>query len=287
MSCDADNLLGCFTELEIAAGVPSLVYGRSSGYLDEEESHGEQEMARSSAIDRNKESEAIRMLAGLEDKSAMREVLYRKVLSDSVDYMIMRYAKKEDLPAQYIKIVKEENCLGILIRGFLKRVAGLPLDTRLVGEIDNLILTIKENSSREIVYDRVGRIQSFIHGKVNAAQGFGAHIKLPAMHMRNLLSACRLNLNIEEINGRDGGYLLDIAVKSIGAAERESVSPLKLMRLPVKNYIPYWRVRHMKGLSHYAEIRTRGVLSALMMVSDALPFDEFLKGLINAYSRRN
>lgn len=117
MSCDADNLLGCFTELEIAAGVPSLVYGRSSGYLDEEKILDDGARARGNSIDRNKESEAMRLLAGLEDKSAMRKVLYRKVLSNSIDYMIMRYAKKEELPVQYLKLVKEGSCLSILIRG--------------------------------------------------------------------------------------------------------------------------------------------------------------------------
>mgnify|MGYP000184984690 CR=1 FL=1 len=127
----------------------------------------------------------------------------RKLLDDNIDYFIYRYCKSESLKNEYIVVVKKSNCLDVLIKGFFRTKCGYTLDVHLVTLIDEFLKEIYINSDLIIVYDRVGKIQKFIHNTVNSISGEGSNLRLSSIDMKELLSASRLHLNIHDLNNRD------------------------------------------------------------------------------------
>ena len=90
--------------------------------------------------------EAIKLIAGLNNKEQIQNKIIKKLFHDSLDYMINRYAIKESLPLEYVKIAQQDNCLDILIKGFLKKVGGYVLTSEIVDEINNKV-TVEESTS--------------------------------------------------------------------------------------------------------------------------------------------
>ena len=84
----------------------------------------------------------------------------------------------------------------------------------IVNEINSLLYTIYNNIEKNIVYERVKKIQKFIHEKADNNYGNNAHITLSPKAMRKLLSTARLHLNIFDARALEPKALMLIIEKS-------------------------------------------------------------------------
>ena len=139
---------------------------------------------------------ATKEISNCENNKQTRSKIIKLLLNNKIDDSIINYAKYEYLPERYINLSKDKNCLEILIKSFLKTHLFYSLTSDIINEINYLINSIYNNVELDIVYDRVKKIQKFIHEKADLKFGNNAFLKLSPKAMRKLLSTSRLHLNI-------------------------------------------------------------------------------------------
>lgn len=279
MSFDSHELLGMFTQDELDAGIDSLVFGANDG----EELRDSAE--RRQVWDEAKLADASKLVAGIRSQNLIRRKLFRKLIRDEVAYLILRYARKEELPNEYVRVVQQPDCLEVLIKGFLRKIGGFELTDDLVAEISRLVSELYVNDNLDIVYDRVQWIQAFIHEKIDLRHGPSAHMKLPAKAMKHLLSTSRLHLNVHEVRFRDYSYLVSIAEKSKRVSDNEYLNPQPYALAMGKRPTVHWRVRHMKAFNYFLKRETRVRLGELIALPDCLPIEEFRDKAIEIYGK--
>jgi hypothetical protein len=251
----------------------------------EQEEQEEQEDAEKKVLAqryKKKKSTAIKLIAGLNNKEQIQNKIIKKLFHDELDYMINRYAKKESLPIEYIKIAQQQNCLEILIKGFLKKDGEYVLTSEIIDEINSFIEIIYMNDDLEIVYQRVAKIQKFIHGKIDAKHGQDAHLNITVKHIRNLLSACRLHLNLYDFKYKDINSLIYIIDKSKEASDAEMINPTKVVIPKGKKYIKNWRVRHMKTLFYFTPIEKK--INKILHLKTDTSINQFKALILHIYS---
>ena len=227
--------------------------------------------------------EAIKLIAGLDNCAQIKNKLIKKIFHDNLDDMIIRYAEIESLPKEHVKIVKLNNCLEILIKGFFKKVGGFVLTSNLIDEIDSFIESIYINDDLKIVYERVSEIQRFIHENIDFKYGSNAHQKLPVKHIKNLLSASRLHLNIYDIKYMDSCPLILLIERSNEASTAEKINNKKISLPKGKKYIKNWRVRHMRPLLYFNYESVKIKIQNIYELDDKLPINEFKNNILDAY----
>lgn len=280
-----DDMRGYLTELEIESGVYSILYGKTE---DEdfpsytEEANGPHRGKHS--IDPASLKEGAKIIAGLENRKQIQQRLIHKLLRDETDYAITRYLVKEAVPAEYGRIVKTGACIETLVKGIFYKVCKIRRSDSLDIEIAELCGALKKNERLSIVYDRVGMIQKFVHLKVDEICGEGSHVAIPAKHMKNLLSVARLHLNLSDLRSRDESYSLYMDALSRSAADFEYSNP-KTTSLPAgKRFIPKWRVRHLKPLSHFYTRIVRQKIAGLRVLDEQLPLETYATAALAIYA---
>lgn len=274
MSYESSGIVGCLTELEIRVGVEALL--ETSGWGGRLSSR---EVRRASLL-----KEVAKLIAGLENKKQIKQRLICRVMRDNVDWAISRYFEYEAIPFDYLKIVRSGDCIETLIKGIFYKVCKIRRSDLLDIEVSELCEALKKNNSLSIVYDRVGIIQKFVHGKVDKFCGEGAHDLLPVKHMRNLLSVARLHLNISDIQSKDENYAVYMDSLSKLASDFEYFHPSNPTLLPGKRIIPKWRVRHLKPLSHFYRINACETIAELQGLSEKLPLEVFATKAFEIYA---
>lgn len=143
-------------------------------------------------------------------RSKIVKILFNMKIDDSISY----YAKYEYLPKNYVDLAKEKNCLETLIKSFLKTHLEYTLTSPLINEINSLLYIIYNNIEEDIVYERVKKIQKFIHEKADIKYGSNTYLQLSPKAMRELLSTARLHLNIFDAKALEPEILILIIEKS-------------------------------------------------------------------------
>lgn len=143
-------------------------------------------------------------------RSKIIKILFNIKIDDSISY----YAKYEYLPERYVNLAKEKNCLETLIKSFLKTHLEYTLTSPLINEINSLLYIIYNNIEEDIVYERVKKIQKFIHEKTDIKYGINAYLKLSPNAMRELLSTARLHLNIFDARALEPEILISLIERS-------------------------------------------------------------------------
>lgn len=136
------------------------------------------------------------------------------LLNMNIDNCISYYAKYEYLAERYVNLAKEKNCLETLIKSFLKTHLHYDLTSPIINDINSLLYKIYNNFNKDIVYNRVKKIQEFIHKKADTKYGCNAYLKLSPKAMRKLLSTSRLHLNIFDTKALEPEVLMSIIEKS-------------------------------------------------------------------------
>jgi cupin superfamily acireductone dioxygenase involved in methionine salvage len=155
----------------------------------------------------------IKQLSVCQSNIQIRNKIIKILLNTNIDNCISYYAKYEYLPEKYVRLAKENNCLETLIKSFLKAHLHYDITTSICTEINSLLYTIY-NVNEDIVYNRVKKIQKFIHEKADTKYGCNAYLKLSPKAMRKLLSTARLHLNIFDAKVLEAETLISIIEKS-------------------------------------------------------------------------
>lgn len=194
--------------------------------------------------------------------------------------MIKKYTQDEKLPNEYVNLAKQPNCIRILIKGFLKQKCKLDLTKELIEEIDELIQLLYLNFNLDIVYDRVGSIQEYIHTKIQEKNGKNSHFNLDQQDMKNLLSTARLHLNIYDIKNKSIDSLIDIIRKTNYFIECEYNEPSEPKYISsYSKFVPIWKAKKMKSLFNFSYL-DNSILKKLNILFDIninLPKNEFIK----------
>ncbi len=153
-------------------------------------------------------------IASCKNNKQIRSNVIRILLNMNIEDSISNYVKREYLPEKYANLAKERNCLETLIKIFLKENLDYSLTSDIINEINYLIDTIYKNIELDIVYNRVRKIQKFIHEKADLKLGNNASLKLPPEVMRKILSTSRLHLNILDSKELEIESFISIITKS-------------------------------------------------------------------------
>jgi len=260
LSNDSFDMRGSLTELELRSGVYEIMFSTCDD--GPEDDFDKASLALKPARNHAKEGDEARgdrlkngakLIAGLADTMQIRRRLTYKLLLENSDAAMERYLWKEGVPASYRSLVISDDCIGTLVRGMFYKVCRMRRSAELDQEIIALCDSVRKNPQHLIAYDRVGLIQRFVHGKVDAKFGEGAKSRLPIKHMRNLLSVARLHLSLHDLHSMDEDHILHLDELSTARAHVEYVSP-KVPELPSgKSFFPRWRVRHFRPLSYFYE----------------------------------
>lgn len=281
MSCDEGPFL---TETERAAGCSYR--GLDIEWKAELEAERNAEVAdrKERIINSALLKEAAKIIAGTENKKQIKNKLIHKLMLIGTDYAISNYFFKESIPPNYSEIVKSHDCIEVLIKGIFYKICKIKHSDSLDLQIMELCEALRRNDAYLIAYDRVGLVQKFIHRKVNEFCGEGSHEKIPTKHMRNLLSVSRLHLNISDLNTKDEGYSIYMDEISRSASNFEYVNP-RATELPAdKHFIPKWRVRHIKPLSHFCSGEKRRIISKIYALNEQLPLEEYTQVALEIYA---
>lgn len=240
--------------------------------------------------------QAAKAIAAETSVEKMKRKLIRLCHVDDLEYAMRRYAQHEDLPSEHVELCRRNNCLEILVKGILGKVAGIPITNGLAEEIGAVCQDIRVNANLDITYARVGLIQEFIHRKVQALVEENAHLTLPRKHMKNLLSAARLHLNIYDIKARDYNYLQSIRVASKTAVRlEEAYAGSKQPPYPrnvywdgssmQKQFDIKWRVRHMRPIEHYFKRRSRRAIEKIDALKPSINLARSRQRLTELYAK--
>lgn len=312
MSLDSGNLLGCYTELEIAAGVPSLVDSNSNSYLDEEELEASEISAnRESAnreidfltetYDKEKRKKLSEKIAGIDRPMDVKSIAIQALTSDNLDYTILRLGKRENVPESCLKYIKQKAIIQSMIKGFLSRYLNINLTSQLVEEINYLVSQLQVNAELETPYNRVTRLQNYIHNKARFTFGSDAHENLPRRQMGIILSCARANLSIFDLeNSEDKIVPFKLAQKNITEVPTKYFGFIFykcLMQSKIENlypkvtkpitgeYRPRWNVRFMKPISYYSSQETRKKIDRIISLDDSKPLMEIKRECVDIYSK--
>ncbi len=288
MSYSVNDLeLGMYTDFEKSFGLPFLVAFGNDEPLGETVG-----LDITKRIEEKYKINIIKIISGLNNNDQIKNKVIKTLFHENLDFLIYEYSKKENLPNEFIKIVKRKDGLQILIKGFLKKVCGYVLTLELIQEIDAFIDSIYLNFDLNIVYDRVGKIQRFIHKKIDERHGEDAHLNVNIKQIRNLLSASRLHLDLHDIMYQDINGLIYQIHQSKKMSDQERNNPREVILFEGKKHIPHWRVRHMKSLMHFNQPELGCKIYDILHLETNKPTEEFKYTIIsilsdNKYSIKN
>lgn len=255
-----------FTDLEMAAGIPDLVYGQDidTGSLDEDKntmlppqrdhqdilklySDEDNEIVSSFSLLKLK-SHFLNKILNCQSTSAIERYLKDEVKKLYIDRLALVYFKEEKLDCSLIKFAKSENCLEEILKNVLFKHSEIPFRDELQNSIKKEVEKI--HSSKLSTYYKTGMIQAFIHNTINDYYDTNAaHLLLSTDVMRTALSITRLNIFIYSILTKSQSDLAKEIAQAHEEAEREKQKNTDTRILNKKKYILNWKVRHLKPLN--------------------------------------
>lgn len=281
---------GGLTPEEHEAGVWSLLYGKSRGYLDDEEDEDFDDKSakvkkETMALEHSERyKRAVKLVGALSSNRDIKLELLRAVHHDSLRAAIGRYMAKEQLPKEYAALVERPECIQKLVEGIFYRVCKLKTDQALTDQIIVLSNAMRNNLNQLTAYDRVGLIQQFIHQHVDQNMGLGAARAIPVVPMKNALSAARLHLGVADLLHGSPAYILFMNSLSSAAMQHEYDEPRSSTASYGKRSWPRWRVRHMQPLSYFFQPTQRRLLLALEELNESLEKDQFMEKILQLYA---
>lgn len=308
MSLDYGDQLGCFTELEIASGIPNLVFGPNDVLTDEEYEQLEQKkIERKIELLRLNEKyteerkcflkKAISHLGSVPDIKAFT---IRELTTEEIKNLITRFGTKESVPTPYLQCLKDRNLIPSMIKSFLINVLDIYPSDQLISEINQLNDRLIFNRELETAYNRVSEIQKYIHNKARFVLGYNGHQNLPRNDVRLLLACSRVNLSILDLfspkqrkiprsifsqRGYIGPlrYYSYILYKTLYQSKIESSYP-SVKGVINGEYKSYWNVRFMKPISYYCSSNQRKKIENILSIDDSESISETITQCLKIYS---
>jgi len=268
------SISGSLTELERDAGVASLLSGPRCGSNRKDVGKSKEEAYK----------EAAKAIALLTSTRQVKHRLIHLLMKKGLDNAISRYCAYEKLPKVYQTVCRSADCVETLVRGMLYKVCRLEKHAALDAKIGEMAASLRENRDNLSAYDRVSIVQQFIHHRVDIALGEGAHTSLPVHHMQNSLSACRLHLLIIDLQSKHEAYAVYMEELSRIATNLERDRIESGSDAMADRVSPYWRIRHLKTLTHFIESGSRKRITRLREIDEDLPLEEFRREALGIYA---
>jgi len=265
------------TEDEINAGLYSLLCNNNEGTIKIEE------LTKLKMT--NLQKKVTKKIAGLRNKKLINIVTAQLVINFYIDVAIDSYQVKENLPFYYVDIAKEQNGLEYLFKNFFKNELSLKLNKELIKKINEFVDIIYFETENKIVYDRVKRIQHFIHKEVDELLWINKHLELNKISMKNFLSASRLHLEIKNLELLDVYSLIKLWKKQIKEIDKDLTNPSFPKLLKNQKYVKNWKTFnwHYNPLILYAPdgFRTVSTVQSFLNISTTQPINNQIKEIIN------
>lgn len=256
-----------------ASGFPVLPYYGISDNLVEKKFENEAEKT----IQKNKHAYQLAKLTS--HATTPRQYLnccIRIVTAKLMDSAIKRYCKVEELPSSLSLCLWDADNFNIILLQYINAL-GIENTMSRRKELDDLISKIIRNKEAFSVYERVGFIRSFL---TNAALIHPLNKDL----MRQVLSTSRLFLNVIDVKGREGDYLIEQKKRNFLLIENEEKTTLPSYR--GKRFIKNWKKRHLIELMAYASQYNRDAyfeLLALLESGQVLDLKEKVNDILMRY----
>lgn len=267
--------IGPLTDDERSAGLGGLIYGsgNQSDYS-----------VKKPAVQKN---ELVEIVAGLSKIEEVKDKAIRYILIHSLDEAIKGYALEENLSSEYIGIARQDNGLVILLKLFFKTKVHYQLTKKLVSEIKLFVEYVCTDKANDFVYNRVHKIQKFIHKKVEEKNGQNSHRGLDKHTMREILSTARLHLEITNLKYKNIVLLLELKEKitNLQTKELENLSKPKLLQ--GQKYVPLWRVNHIKSLIEYYPINSKGHITRVNNFDTSVSLNDYKQKVIKSIKLPN
>lgn len=195
----------------------------------------------------NKKRDLINIISETEFKNSILKYYLKNHIND----MVQQYNKTEKIQTSYLNIIYNKKCLLILIKSVLINNK-IILTEDIYTKLEKINEEIHSNKDANIIYDRVYKVQQFIHNIVEQHNGKNSQFKLNKKMMRELLSTVRLHLSIYELKTSKIDKILTIYKKTKKRMSEEYKNPTSNGVLPYKRFIPYWKLSKMKPLLDFA-----------------------------------
>ena len=231
------------------------------------------------------DADIIKLIAGLKTNVQIQNKVIKRLFLDNLDCMIGRYSKQQKLPYDYVKVAKQRNCLEILIKGFLKKNGNYILTSGIVREIDLFVEEIYLMDT-DIIYERVRKIQKFIHHKIDEKNGKNTHLALDSRTMKNLLSSARLHLNLEDIKSKDAESLSYLIKQSEYASREEKESPTEMLSSSGEIYTTKKKIKDIKSLIDFGYSEIAHKIYDISNLNINIPLNEFRATVIQIYNKK-
>ena len=186
----------------------------------------------------------IELTAGLATTSEIRNSIIKFLYFEQIDKQIQTYALKENLSKSFVNMAKEKQGLKILLKSFFKSKCNFVLDNILINNINFIVQQIYINTNNDIVYYRVSKIQQFIHKTIIEKNGFDTLLKMNKLDMANILSACRLHLEIMDFKYKNIKSILYQYNKTKKYKQKEYYISQQKYLLPNQKYVPRWKINN-------------------------------------------
>lgn len=290
-----DELRGMLTETElkyVGLGLAHNILFGNYELDDDDESIGGDTTSSGSltapsipAFDAARLKEAARIIAGVKSRSVIRAKLIHHLMLEETDAAIAAYFRRERIPIAYHAIVKQDDCIEILVRGIFYKVAMLPRKAALDAEVARLCTSLKANEDKLIAYERVGVLQRFVHEKLRLHGNASTVGRVRVEAMRCLLSVARLHLNLTDLQAHDPAYAVYMTEVSNARASLEYLNPSPPPPLvDGKHIYPRWRVRHLRPVSYFFRRKARRRLSVLLALDIDLPLVNYVEAACRAFA---
>ncbi|MEA2019432.1 MAG: hypothetical protein U9N59_13420 [Campylobacterota bacterium] len=213
------------------------------------------------------------------DTAKFKILAIKFYINTYIDAMIQEYSKQEKIRNSLMSIIHEDKFIYIVLKGLLFKNLRLAMTNDLYIQIENISNEVLNNTKLDIVYDRVGMLQKFIHDTVQIQQGKNSHLKLDKNLMKDILSSFRLYLNMYDLREEALENIMIIYNKTLTRIEAEFNSPSSGDIMPYKKFIPHWKALKMKPLFKFIPQNFIKNLSILIEENSAIQ-DELVKKII-------
>ncbi len=221
----------------------------------------------------------IQIVSGTSGNNAIKDKLTQYIINMERLKSIHRYANIEKLPDQYLSVAKEKNGLKILITTALKSFCFISINSEINKSIEKLIDHIYKNDKQDIAYIRVSQIQTYIHNTVRRIKGKDPLKSLPKKEMRDLLSACRLHLNLRDINTGNSTYIFRQVELNQSAYDREMAT--SVVEKGSRGSKLHWKARHFNTLLHFSTPLGRENLNGILSVDTNISEELYIENILN------
>ncbi|EGU0150145.1 hypothetical protein JFQ72_004391 [Vibrio parahaemolyticus] len=220
-----------------------------------------EERATQMAID-----EEVAFSKSFSSSEAYRSHHFFEVLTSNMPYIANRYCRYEGLSKDYAEVAMQKNVLKDIV---FVHATDLDINFTLnhIKKLDEIVLNIYNNTNRNSVYNRVGRLQRFLHECILEN---GKPIEyLDREVMRRLLSLSRLHIAISDVRKKSIDLIKDELIQN--NLDSKDNSPIPYVVMLNRQYIQNWKKRHLRSLLHFCPQVERNTLKGLLNLTQ--PFN--------------